>query len=59
MVNINVWLCANKLSLNIEKSNFVIFHPHQKKIEIDVSLSINGRYLKKVDYIKYLGVFID
>ena len=59
LVNINVWLCANKLSLNIEKSNFVIFHPHQKKIEIDVSLSINGRYLKKVDYIKYLGVFID
>lgn len=24
------WLCANKLSLNIEKSNFVKFHPVQK-----------------------------
>ena len=22
-----IWLSANKLSLNIEKSNFVIFHP--------------------------------
>ena len=59
LANIHVWLCANKLSLNIEKSNFVIFYPHQKKIEIDVSLSINGRYLKKINYIKYLGVFID
>ena len=26
------WLCANKLSLNIDKSNFVIFLPIQKKI---------------------------
>ena len=24
------WLCANKLSLNIEKSNYVIFRPLQK-----------------------------
>ena len=24
------WLCANKLSLNIDKSNFVIFCPWQK-----------------------------
>ena len=59
LVNVHVWLSANKLSLNIEKSNFVIFHPYQKKSQIDISLSINGRYLKKVDYIRYLGVFID
>ena len=31
--NVNQWLCANKLSLNIDKSNFVIFHPPQKKIK--------------------------
>ena len=24
------WLCANELSLNIEKSNYVLFHPVQK-----------------------------
>ena len=29
--NVSLWLCSNKLSLNIEKSNFVIFHPLQKK----------------------------
>ena len=27
---INTWLCANKLSLNIDKTHFVIFHPYQK-----------------------------
>ena len=26
------WLIANKLSLNIKKSNFVIFRPRQKKL---------------------------
>ena len=31
LININEWLRPNKLSLNVEKSNFVIFHPHQKK----------------------------
>lgn len=33
LVNIQVSLSANKLSLNIEKSNFVIFHPYQKNLE--------------------------
>ena len=28
---INTWLCANKLYLNIDKTHFVIFHPYQKK----------------------------
>ena len=31
LVHVKTWLLANKLSLNITKSNFVIFHPHQKK----------------------------
>ena len=24
------WLIANKLSLNIKKTNYIIFHPYQK-----------------------------
>ena len=31
--NIQMWLCTNKLSLNVEKSNFVIFHAPKKKLE--------------------------
>ena len=27
---INTWLCANKLSLNIDKTHFVIFHRYKK-----------------------------
>ena len=37
--NISTWLCANKRSLNIEKSNFVIFHLYQRKLPIDINLT--------------------
>ena len=30
--NVNEWRKANKLSLNIKKSNFVIFRPRQKNM---------------------------
>jgi hypothetical protein len=32
LILVSKWLCANKLSLNIEKPNFVLFHPPQKKV---------------------------
>ena len=34
------WLIANKLSLNIRKSNFVIFRPRQKKLNHKVNLKV-------------------
>ena len=45
--NVNRWLCSNKLSLNIEKSSYVIFHPSQKKISEDFNLIIDDVCLKK------------
>ena len=32
--HVNIWLSANKLSLNIDKSNFILFHPPQKKLKL-------------------------
>ena len=57
--NIHNWLCSNRLSLNIEKSNFVIFHSPQKKCPTGVALEINEKALKRENCIKYLGIFID
>ena len=34
------WLTAYKLTLNVKKSNFIIFHPHQKKINHQLNLKI-------------------
>ena len=59
LININEWLRANKLSLNVEKSNFVIFHPHQKKVPFSVNLKICNKYLEEKKCFKYLGIFID
>ena len=59
LININEWLRANKLSLNVEKSNFVIFHPHQKKVPFSVNLKICNKCLEGKKCFKYLGIFID
>ncbi len=40
LFNIHTWLCANKLSININKSNFILFHPVQKRIIHDIKLQI-------------------
>ena len=36
LIHVKTWLSANKLSLNITKSNFVIFHPPQKKKKLSL-----------------------
>ena len=59
------WLLANKLTLNIKKSNYVIFHPHQKKTGIDMNLKVFDnehktlKNLERKNFVKYLGVLID
>ena len=56
---VHSWLCANKLSLNINKSNFVLFHPIQKKLPKSVTLFINNQSLTEENSIRYLGIYID
>ena len=56
---VHIWLSANTLSLNIEKSNFVIFHPVQKQIPKKVIMFINNQSLTEENCIRYLGVYID
>ena len=53
------WLIANKLSLNIDKTNFVIFHSRQKAISHKIRLLINNQELEQVKCIRYLGVYFD
>ena len=53
------WLCANKLSLNIEKSNYIIFHPAKKNPNYQTKNLMNSEVLKKETSTTYLGVVID
>ena len=59
LVNVYSWLSANKLSLNIDKTNFIIFHPPQKIPHYQVNLQINNKQIKQEESIKYLGIYID
>ena len=52
------WLILNRLSLNISKTNFVIFSPINKP-KANVTLLINKHAITEASYVKYLGVLFD
>ena len=52
------WFSANKLSLNISKSSFLIFHPTQKTVE-KIKLKIYNGNIPEKTSTKYLGVILD
>ena len=54
---LNTWFKLNHLSLNISKSNFILFGT--KHFPADFELSIDGIVLQSVSFTKFLGVFID
>jgi len=56
--NINKWLIANKLYLNIEKTCYSIFSPNKSFLST-LSLKINNSVINHVNNCKYLGVIID
>ena len=58
LVNILNWLNANRLSLNIDKTNFMIFRPKNKN-DVSPDIMISGSKINQVDKAKFLGVIID
>ena len=54
-----LWLNVNCLSLNIDKTNFIIFHPFNKPSKHNVTIKINKKAINEKESIKYLSVIID
>lgn len=52
------WLGANKLTLNVSKSNFILFHPPQRRAR-NITLKINNQEIVQQKSCKYLGVYLD
>ena len=48
------WFKANKLSLNIKKSNYIIFRPQQKRQITSLPLYINDHELHRTDHVVFL-----
>ena len=56
---LSLWLKVNRLSLNISKTNFLIFHSTRRRLDQNVTLKLDKKALNQKDHIKYLGVLVD
>ena len=59
--NISDWLAVNKLSLNVDKKKFIIFHNNQKVIPThDIPcLVIDNTVVERVTEFNFLGLTIN
>ena len=55
---INDWLSANKLSLNVKKTKYMVFHRSQKKV-IYPLLKFNNVEIERVTSFNFLGLILD
>ena len=53
------WLEANRLALNIDKTNFVIFHSQWCKIKDHIVLRFGWKSIKQEAYVKFLGILLN
>ena len=54
------WFKANKLTLNVDKTKFMIFGTNRTLDKFhDVQLTFNNNIIERVDEFKYLGAKLD
>ena len=53
------WLRSNKISLNVGKTELVIFSPKRKQITKHLNFRISGQKIEISTRVKYLGIQID
>uniref|UniRef100_A0A672GUJ2 Reverse transcriptase domain-containing protein n=1 Tax=Salarias fasciatus TaxID=181472 RepID=A0A672GUJ2_SALFA len=55
--NVIKWFNANKLSLNISKTKYMIFS--YRRTDVDTTLTVEGIEIERTNEIKFLGVLLD
>ena len=50
-----IWFKANKLSLNLTKTNFMIFHPRQNKVNVNFPIVLENTTIKQDVETKFLA----
>ena len=60
LVKLADWFSANRLCLNVSKTNFIIFCSSKKKYNPNlINISLNGHQITQIKHTKFLGVYID
>ena len=54
-----MWLTANKLSQNIEKTELVVFQRQNTKLNNSFEINLDGKRLFPAISMKYLGILLD
>ena len=60
--NINEWFISYKLSLNVKKTKFSIFHKASRRDDLPLvlpKLFINNQVIKRQSSIKFLSILLD
>lgn len=58
LIKISDWITCNRLSLNVDKTNFIVFSRTKYQDNLP-PLCINGSPIRRVNSVKFLGVIID
>ena len=53
------WLDANKISLNIDKTNYMIFHSSSSNVPSGSVIKIGKKPIKRVQFVQFLGILLD
>ena len=53
------WLESNRLALNIDKTNFVIFHSAGEVICDDITIKIGKKKIHRENHVRFIGVLLD
>lgn len=59
LANVQDWCNANKLTLNIEKTNFIIIKNPQNHFQLANKITLNNSPISQAESIKFLGIIID
>ena len=59
MKNLPKKINANKISLNVSKTELIMFKPRMKKLDFDHNLKLNGKKFYPTKSVKSLSVKID
>ena len=57
--NLTNWHNANKIFLDADKTEMILFKPTKKPLDCQLKLKLNGKRLYQTSSVKYLGIKID
>ena len=59
MDKLSIWFKANKLSLNLKKTKFMVLKPRQQRTICNIQLILDNQNIVKVKETNFLGVILD